>query len=212
MEEPMLRIIGKELDLDRSPLLYGEPVSAEMLARDWKGYSGEWWVEGEWINGRNPQNNPGMIVSQADFPGNVLVEFEARTVLPSTHDINFMWNGSWDEAQNRRDVAYVLGLEGWWDGKVGFEKSPEYKLVAGTPLFDFDPGRIYQMQGGSIDGHCFLFVDGKLVLEVTDPEPIDSQRYAKVGFEAYASHIQVRNIQVRQLSWQPRLQQYASEF
>jgi hypothetical protein len=208
----MLRIIGKEIDLDRSEVLYSAPVSAEMLSRDWKSYSGEWWVDGDWINGRNPHNNPGMIVSRGDFRGNVLVDFEARTMLPSTHDINFMWNGSWDEARDRRDVAYVLGLEGWWDGKVGFEKSPEYKLVAGTPLFDFEPGHIYRLQGGSIDGHCFLFVDGRLVLEVTDPDPIDSQRYAKVGFEAYASHIQLRNIEVRRLAWQPRLQQYAPEF
>ncbi len=208
----MLYIINKEIDLERSPLLYAGTVTPEDFARDWKVYSGEWWVEGEWICGRNPQSSPGMIVSHADFPGNVLVDFEARTVLPSTHDIDFMWNGSWDEAQNRRDVAYVFGLEGWWEGKVGFEKSPEYKLVAGTPLFRFEPGRIYHIQGGSIDGHCFLFVDDKLVLEITDPDPIDGQRYAKVGFEAYASHIQIRNIQVRRLQWQPRLLQYAAEF
>jgi hypothetical protein len=209
----MLRIIGKEIDLEQSPILYSEPVSAAMLGRDWKIRSGEWWVDGDWINGLNPHNNPGMIVSHGDFKGNVLVEFEARTVLPSTHDINFMWNGSWDERADCRDVAYVFGLEGWWEGKVGFEKSPEYKLVAGTPLFDFAPGRIYRLQGGSIDGHCFLFVDGQLVLEITDPNPIDSARYAKVGFEAYASHIQIRNIQIRSLtSWQTLAKQYAPEF
>ena len=116
------------------------------------------------------------------------------------------------QVQNCRDVAYVFGLEGWWEGKVGFEKSPEYKLVAGTPLFDFEAGRTYRIQGGSIDGHCFLFVDGRLVLEVTDPDPIDSQRYAKVGFEAYASHIQIRNIRVYRLAWQPRPLSYAAEF
>jgi hypothetical protein len=211
-ERHMLHIIGKSIDLDASPVLYAQPVSPEMLARDWKVYSGEWSVAGDWICGRNPHNNPGMIVSRADFPGNVLVEFEARTVLPSTHDINFMWNGSWDETQNRRDVAYVFGLEGWWDGKVGFEKSPEYKLMGGTPLFDFEPGRTYRLQGGSIDGHCFLFVDGRLLLEITDPEPIDSRRYAKVGFEAYASQIEIRNITVRQITWQPRVREYAPEF
>lgn len=208
----MLRIIGKEIDLDASPLLYAEPVSEQMFARDWRIYSGEWWLDGEWICGRNPENNPGMIVSTRDFPGNVLVDFEARTVLPSTHDINFMWNGSWDETLNRRDVAYVMGLEGWWDGKVGFEKSPEYKLMAGTPLFDFAPGRTYRLQGGSINGHCFLFVDGRLVLEVMDPEPIDSRRYARIGFEAYASHIQIRNIQVRSLQWQPHPLHYEPEW
>lgn len=208
----MLPIIGKAIDLAHSPLLYDEEVTPAMFVRDWAVKSGEWFVEDGWICGRNPLNSPGMIVSRADFRGNVLVDFEARTVLPSTHDIDFMWNGSWDEVENRRDVAYVFGLAGWWEGKVGFEKSPDYKLVAGTPLFDFEPGRTYHLQGGSIDGHCFLFVDGRLLLEVTDPDPIDNQRYAKVGFEAYASSIQIRNIQVRQLVWEPRTQHYSPEF
>jgi hypothetical protein len=63
-------------------------------------------------------------------------------------------------------------LQGWWEGKVGIEKSPEYKLNIATPLFDFEPGRTYRIQGGSIDGHCFVFVDGKIVLEVTDSVPL----------------------------------------
>ena len=29
---------------------------------------------------------------------------------PSTHDIDCMWNGSWNERTNTRDVAYVAGL------------------------------------------------------------------------------------------------------
>lgn len=208
----MLNIMKKQIDLENSPILYDVPFSSEELERNWKIYSGEWWLEGEWLSGKNPGNFPGMIVSKRDFPGNVLVEFEARTVLPCTHDINFMWNGSWDEVKNQRDVAYVAGLQGWWEGKVGIEKSPEYKLNVGTPLFDFKPEQIYHIQGGSIDGHCFVFVDGKLLLEVTDPEPIDSMKHTKVGFEAYCSYIQVRNVKIRQIKWNPRELSYVPEF
>ena len=53
-----------------------------------------------------------MIIHHDDFPGNVMVDFEARTVLPCTHDIDFMWNGSWDEATDRRGLAYVGGSRG----------------------------------------------------------------------------------------------------
>ncbi len=80
-----------------------------------------------------------MVISRKDFYGNVLLEFTANTVLPSTHDINAMWNGSWNEQTNTRDVAYVGGLEGWWHGKVGFEKSPDYKLNAANPSLIFTP-------------------------------------------------------------------------
>jgi hypothetical protein len=208
----MLHIMSKDIDIDRSPILYDAPITLESFSRDWQIYSGEWWVEDEWLTGRNPGNFPGMVFLQHDYPGDVLVDFEARTVLPCTHDINFMWNGSWDAEQNQRGVAYVAGVEGWWAGKVGIEKSPEYKLNAGTPLQAFQPGQIYHIQGGSIGGHCFICVNGNLVLEVTDPDPIDSQRFTKVGFEAYCSHIQIRRIQIRRLVWQPVAEYYKPEF
>ena len=208
----MLRIMRKAIDLERSPVLYAEPISTKSFAKDWRVYGGEWSVDGGWLTGKNPDNCAGMALLRGDFPGNVLVDFEARTVPPSSHDIDFMWSGSWDEAKHERGVAYVAGLEGWWDGKVGFEKSPEYKLVATTPLFDFHPGQTYHLQGGSIDGHCFVFVDGRLLLELVDPDPIDTRRFTKVGFEAYCSHVQIRNLCVRGLVWEPVTSRYEPEF
>jgi hypothetical protein len=208
----MLRLMKKEIDLDRSRILFDAPISKESFSRHWRVYGGQWNVEDEWLTGRNPDNCPGMVFLQGDYPGNVLVDFEARTVLPSSHDIDVMWNGSWDEARNERGVAYVAGLQGWWEGKVGIEKSPEYKLTATTPLFGFQPGRVYRIQGGSIEGHCFIFIDGRLALEVTDPDPIDSQKFTKVGFEAYCSHIQIRKVQVRSILWRKVDMTYAPEF
>ena len=202
----------KVIDVDASPVLYDEPLIEKSISEQWKVYGGEWKVEEGWLTGKNPENNPGMIICKMNFPGNVLLDFEARTVPPCTHDINVMWNGSWDEKSNRRDIAYVAGLEGWWEGKVGIEKSPEYKLNAGTPLFNFRLGNIYHIQCGSVDGHCFVFADGKLMLEVTDPDPIDYNQHTKVGFEAYCSHIQVRNLVIRQIKWNPIEICYSPEF
>lgn len=207
-----LLIMRKQIDLDRSPVLYDRPFTAESFAADWQVRSGEWQLDGEWLTGSNPLNAPGMVTSRANYFGNVMLEFEARTVLPSTHDIDCMWNGSWDEEKDACGVAYILGLQGWWEGKAGVEKSPEFRLKAATPLFPFEPGRIYRLQVGSIDGHIFVFVDGKLVIELTDPDPIDHTRYGMIGFEAYASMMQVRNLIVRQIVWQDRPLAYEREF
>lgn len=208
----MLRIMRKLIDIDKSPILYTETFSSGGLNERWRVYGGEWKIEDGWLTGKNPENAPGMIICRDDFPGNVLLDFEARTVLPSTHDIDVMWNGCWDEVKNDRGTAYVAGVEGWWNGKVGIEKSPDYKLTVCTPLFDFTPGQTYRIQAGSIDGHCFIFIDGMLALEVTDPDPIDSQKFAKIGLEAYCSHVQIRNLQVRQISWVKAEQSYDVEF
>ena len=208
----MLHIMQKEIDIEKSKILFDEPITTGNFGRICKVYSGEWNVTDGWLTGKNPGNFPGMVFLNGDYPGNVLVEFEARTVPPCTHDINFMWNGCWDEVNNERGMAYVAGVQGWWEGKVGIEKSPEYKLNAGTPLFGFEPGRIYSIMGGSVDGHCFIFVDRVLALEVTDTDPIDSDKFTKVGFEAYCSHIQIRNVKIRSISWAKRELEYKPEF
>lgn len=208
----MLEIMRKTIDVTGSETLYDKSFDEKTLLEDWKIYSGNWYLEDGWLSGKNPANSAGMIVSRNDFTGDILMDFEARTVLPCTHDIDFMWNGSWDEERNVRGMAYVAGLQGWWQGKAGIEKSPDYKLTACTPLFDFTPGKIYHIQGGSIKGHCFLFVNGKLLLEVTDPEPIDNCKYARIGFEAYCSHIQIRNLKVRRIKWKEVEMSYTPEF
>jgi len=208
----MLKIIRKRIDVERSPLLAEDHFQSDDVNERWTVCSGEWWIEDGWLTGKNPDNAPGMIISKDDYPGNVLLDFEARTVLPCTHDIDVMWNGCWDANTNERGVAYVAGVAGWWDGKVGIEKSPEYKMTACTPIFDFTPGNTYRVQCGSIDGHCFIFIDEKLVLEITDPDPIDSQKYAKIGFEAYSSYIQIRNLTVRSICWEAVDQHYDPEF
>jgi hypothetical protein len=53
-----------------------------------------------------------MAIMKRNFPGNVIVGFDASTILPSTHDINVMWNGEWLIGEDHRGVAYVAGLQG----------------------------------------------------------------------------------------------------
>lgn len=207
-----MRLLHKELLLGECPILWQKTMTPEVLAEDFDIRGGDWRVEDGWLIGENRENNPGMVISRADFFGDVILEFRANTILPCTHDINAMWNGSWNYETNTRDVAYVCGLEGWWDGKVGFEKSPDYKLNAANPLFHFVPGQEYFVQMGSIEGHAFILIDGALVLEVTDPDPIDSTKYGRFGFEAYCARLRFRDICLRRAVWKPIEDHYDPEF
>lgn len=207
-----LLIMRKRIDVTASPVLYDRPFTSQCLEEDWVVRHAEWTCENGAFLGRNPRPAPGVIFSRAEFPGNVLVEFHAQTVLPSRHDIDVMWNLSWDDRADTRGAAYVAGVQGWWDGKVGIEKSPEYRLIAAAPCPWFEPGQDYHIQAGSVDGHCFLFVDGVLRLEVLDPHPINSKRHNRIGFEAYQSMIRVSDLTVRQIAWEEREQSYPKEF
>ena len=208
----IIELMRKEITISSCPVIFEEEITAESLAKDWTVHHSEWWVEDGWLYGKNPGTHPGMVILNRDFPGNVLVEFEASTVAPSTHDINVMWNGEWLDSIDQRGLAYVAGLEGWQKGKVGIEKSPEYKLMVGTPLLDFQPGELYHIVAGSINGHCFMFANGQLLLEAMDPDPIDNQKYTKVGLEAFSSYIKVRNFKIRQIEWKEIKTKYQPEF
>ena len=52
-----------------------------------------------------------MAILKQDFPGNALVEFEAQTILPSSHDINVMWNGEWLPETNLSEM--VISNTSW---------------------------------------------------------------------------------------------------
>ena len=120
-----MELMKKHVDLDSLETLYEMTFEEAALRREFDVRGGSWTLEDGTLVGRNRENCPGMIISQQDFFGPVMLDFEARTILPCTHDINCIWSGSWDYETNTRALAYVVGLEGWWDGKVGFEKSPE---------------------------------------------------------------------------------------
>lgn len=211
--EGMLMLAGTNIYLEESEVLYEQKeFTQEILERDFDIKSGEWYVEDGWVVGKNPLSWPGMIVSKADYFGNVMLEARVTMVEPSTHDINVMINGEWVLESNERGVAYVTGLEAFWHGNIGFEKSPEYKLVVATGLLDFDPSKEYLLQFGNANGVLFTLVDGKLGLMVRDPNPIDTSKYGKVGFEAFASWWKFKDVKIKKLKFDRLGEKYTPEF
>ena len=90
-----LLLLHKRIDIDASPVLYEKPFTPESLAADWEICGGEWHCEDGALLGRHP--GPfAFLFSRADFPGNVLLDFHAATVAPSTHDIDVFWNATHD--------------------------------------------------------------------------------------------------------------------
>lgn len=212
-EDGILRLVGYDVAFKSSELLLEEEhFTEESFHRHFAVKTGEWYVEDGWVVGKNPEMFPGMIVSKGDFFGNIMVEITAKTVAPCTHDINVMIHGEWDQRENYRKEAYVAGLEAFWHGNVGFEKSPEYKLTAATQLFEFDPEKEHRFQMGNINGKIFVIVDGQLCLEITDPEPLDIDRYGKIGFEAYSSWWKFKDLKVRRLEYREVPEYYNAEF
>ena len=209
----ILRLVGTDVDLEHSQTMLAIPEFTQaQFEENFEVKTARWYVEDGWLVGKNPDMCPGMVVSKADFFGDVMLSATVKLVAPSTHDVNFMIHGEWLDNTNARGNAYVAGLEAFWHGNVGFEKSPEYKLTVATRLLPFDPTREYEFCLGNIDRKIFVLVDGVPCLEITDPEPLDIARYGKIGFEAFASWIMVKDVKVVQLKVDKRKEYYNKEF
>lgn len=213
IKEGVLKLAFVDVDLKNSELIFEkESFDDKAFNECFEVKSGEWTVEDGWAVGKNPDMCPGMIVSRDSFFGDVMLEITAKMVAPSTHDINMMINGEWDEEKNERGTAYVAGIEAFWHGNVGFEKSPEYKLTAATSLFKFDPEAEHNFKLGNAGGKIFVIVDDELCLEITDPDPIDRQSYGKIGFEAYSSWWKFKGLKVYRLKYEKINEYYNPEF
>jgi len=192
--------------------MFCREITGENLNDLFEIHNSRWSVEAGWLTGINPDESAGMAVFKQDFPGNILIGFECRTVKHSNHDINFMWNGEWSDELNSCRNAMIGSICGWHLNRIGIEKSPDYKLRVTVPNNNFEPGETYSVHAGSINNTSFIFINGKLAIEVDDPDPIDRFKYAKVAFTAWASHIQFRNIIIRQISWKAQELNYLTEF
>lgn len=213
ISDGILKLAFIDVDLKNSKLVYEiNEFDNETLENAFNIKTGSWHTEDGWVVGKNPKMCPGMLVSKQDFFGNVMVEITAKMVAPSTHDINVMINGEWDDVKDCRGNAYVAGMEAFWHGNVGFEKSPEYKLTAATALFDFNAQTEHNFKMGNINGKIFVLVDNVLCLEITDPDPLDVNKYGKIGFEAYSSWWKFKNLKVYELKYENIKEYYNSEF
>lgn len=209
----LLKLAFLDVDLENSELLHEVSVfDNQKFTENFVVKSGTWYTEDGWAVGKNAEMCPGMIISKNDYFGNVMVEITAKTVNPSTHDINVMINGEWNEELDQRGNAYVSGLEAFWHGNVGFEKSPEYLLIAATSLFAFDPNKEHNIKMGNVDGRIFVLVDDKLCLEVNDPNPLDTGKYGKIGFEAFSSWWKFKNMKIYRLKYEKVQEYYNPEF
>lgn len=209
----MLDLMSRSIDEKKLDVLYDRPISSESLESDFEIKGGKWYIDGDgWLVGENRECSAAMIMSKGEYYGDILIELDAATVPPATRDINITFHGSWDDEKNVRDVAYVFGLEGWWRGYVGFERSPDYKFVANTKLFDFRPGQIYHLAVGNIGNDLFIFVDGVLALEIRDPDPIDINKYGRIGLEAFCTRVKYKNIKVKKIVSEYTKPGYLPEF
>ena len=79
-------------------------------------------------------------------------------------------------------------------------------------MLDFNPQEEYLLQFGNANGVLFTLVNGRLGLLVFDPDPIDTSKYGKIGFEAFSSWWKFKDVKVKKLKYEKIRENYNPEF
>ena len=201
-------LIGKRILSEKSPVVLS-CLPDENWEKIWDAKGGSWKYENGYLVGSEPNNKGGILLSKQPFEKDVMLSFTAASVLPATRDVNAVYCTTWDEEVNYLKLAYISGIGGWYEDKCGIERFPEDGLRALNPLYHYEPGREVRITTGAIGGHNFLVVDDVLVQELIDPNPIIG---GCVGFSPYSTMLKIKDIEVREICWEERLQIYEPEF
>lgn len=207
-----IHLLGKKILFDKSKVLLDYKPNT-----DWLNYfepkSGEWKYEDGALIGIENGNKGGILFTRDYYDSNVMLSFTVSTILPATRDLNAVFCANWDDEVDYLGVSYVCGLNGWYENKAGLERNIGYgvgsNLYSTTSLYKYVPGTEVRMTCGAIDGHSFMVVDDVLVSEMIDPNPING---GHVGFSAYCTMLRIKDIEVREICWEPFEQKYDPEF
>ncbi len=191
----MLRLLNRDIILARSELLYAAEFTPELFENDFEVARGDWSVQDGWLTGFMEEDGGGLVYTKRHYFGDILMDFEVRSVEPYRNDLNFTFCAEgWNDEKQNFGLSYIGGLQGWYYGRTGIEKHPDNEVFAVTALHKFEPERTYHIQTGRIGDKLFLFIDGEHIIEVRDPDPITE--FGKVGFGVYASKVQFRSLKV----------------
>ena len=155
----------------------------------------KWKVSPERISGGGPDEpHHGQIFYKTPVKGDVVMEFDARIVPPSYHDIVWFWNVRF--GAEPWSAGYLGCLGGWYADMAGIEKLPDYRPSAIAPSFPTEPGRWYHIVSGSIGFEHFISVDGALVTYFADEDVPDPEEPGYFGFGIFESHAEFANLKV----------------
>lgn len=201
-------LLGKRILSEKSPVVLSS-LPDENWQEEWDAKLGSWEYKDGYLIGSEPGNRGGILLSKQSFDKDVMLSFTAASVLPATRDVNAVYCTRWNEETNYLKSSYVAGLGGWYEDKSGIERFPETGLRALTAAYHYEPGREVRITMGAVSGHNFLVVDDVLVQELFDPNPISG---GHVGFSPYSTILKIKDIEVREICWEKRMQTYEPEF
>jgi hypothetical protein len=170
------------------------------LGKDYKKTGGDWRIEAGELHVHGAKNHPLWLLRT--LPHDVRVEFDARSESPEG-DIKvevFGDGASYAKQDSYAATSYVIIFGGWNNSRNVLARMDEHgsDRVVGTPR-KVEPGHTYRFLIERIGGILTVWVNGNLLLEMDDPEPLRGRGHDHFGFNNWQSDLWFDNLKVTPL-------------
>ena len=190
-------LAGSRLPVEQAETVSRARITGTGLPSPWRVESGEWRIHDGALCGSVEGERPAVLWCDTQVAGDHGVIFRATAIPPRHNDLNCFWEGSGtitgDDPDRTR--CTIGGVGGWWDGLTGIERFPEGGLRSTGRTVPIQSGRSYEICGGRRGDTDFLFVDGRLALQLDDPQPRRRPR-SRVALATWNSHVHFTDVRV----------------
>jgi hypothetical protein len=199
--DPGYRLLaGAPLALPQAETVSHALISAGALPADWQAESGEWRIHDGALCGSVQGERPAVLWCTTPVAGDHALIFRATAIPPRHNDLNCFWEGSGSIDPDAPGTSHctIGGVGGWWDGLTGIERFPEGGLRSTGRTVPIQSGRSYEICGGRRGPSDFLFVDGRLAVQLDEPGA-RRRPASRVALATWNSHVHFTDVRVLRL-------------
>jgi hypothetical protein len=177
-----------------APMPFSDDFEREELGPRWSDTSG-WRIRDGQVFSAGTHNQALWL--KVPLPADALIELDARSESPAG-DIKFELYG---DGENHAS-GYIL-IFGGWNNTISTiarldEHGSDRQELRRRGLVE--PGRSYHFRVERRGGALRWFVDGKLLLDFYDPEPLRGEGHDRFAFNNWESQLYFDNLRIRPLA------------
>jgi len=177
--------------------------------------AGEWYIDSDGtLVGKVDGDEPSILWCNQPLDGDHMIEFQACALPPNDNDISAIWEGTGEyDGTDPAKFCTIGGIGGWWRGYSGIERSLGNETGASgrfiTKSGDLIIGQIHNIAAGRAGKHDFLFVNGKLVQQVSQQDA-PRRPQSRVALTTWNSAIKIYCIRISTITMSGGYDRYAN--
>ncbi len=182
-----------------APIPFSDNFQRNNLGDNWQPAPG-WRLENGWVFSSGTKNRPLWL--RSSIPNNAVIELDAKSESPAG-DIKFEIYG---DGQHHAS-GYILILGGWNNSISTIARLDEHgqdrQELKQKGIVKM--GRTYHMKVVRKDKVIRWYVDGKLLLDYYDSEPLRGEGHDRFAFNDWDSNLYFDNLSIRELKADDRV-------